>query len=562
MEPTLRVPYQYKEYTESFGGLNRNVSVSPGEFREEENLSSDQYPVLTVRPPRKKLEETGQALLAGEGLIRVEGSDLVLPSRRVPLELTREGEKTLSAMGSYILVFPDKKYASILEEGDYGSMEACFQAQGPVTATPCTLDGTKRLPDYIGTQPPEDPENGQVWLDTSGNVLKVWSGTSGMWIQEETGYIRLERSGIGRDFRQYDGVRLEDCGALNGANTVWAREEDALVVAGTLAEDTELNGLVIRRVVPDMDYVTECGNRLWGCRAGKNREGKTVNEIYACKLGDFRNWESFLGLSTDSYSVGVGSPGGFTGAVTYLGTPIFFKEDCLYKVYGSYPAAYRLQMTACAGVQAGCAGSLAIAGETLYYKSNLGVCAYEGAMPRDIGRALGAGPFRNALGAAWGSLYYLSMEDAEGENGIYVYDGTRNLWHRETGMAARCLTGCQGKLYALDGEGALWCLRGEEGEERVSWTAQTGKLDYCRGGRYLTGLSLRMELAKRSQAEISIRYDGSGPWEPAGTVVGQGQTFSLMVRPRRCSAMELRLQGTGPMRLYGMERIWQRGGRR
>ena len=36
MEPTLRVPYRYREYTESFGGLNRNVSVSPGEFAEEE----------------------------------------------------------------------------------------------------------------------------------------------------------------------------------------------------------------------------------------------------------------------------------------------------------------------------------------------------------------------------------------------------------------------------------------------------------------------------------------------------------------------------------------------
>ena len=561
MEPTLRVPYRYREYTESFGGLNRNVSVSPGEFAEEENLSAEQFPVLTVRTARKKLEGTAQALLAGDGLIRVEKGDLVLPDRRVPLGVKEGEEKRLAAMGSYILVFPDKKYASILEPEDYGSMEALFEAGGSVTATPCTLDGTMRIPDSVGAQPPEAPENGLVWLDTEEKTLKVWSSASGMWIQEETGYVKLEAAGIGKDFRQYDGVRITGTEVLDGANTLWAVEGNALVVAGTLAENLTLDGLTVERRVPDMDHVTECGNRLWGCRAGKDREGQTVNEIYACKLGDFRNWESFLGLSTDSYSVAVGSPGGFTGAITYLGNPIFFKEDCLYKVFGSYPAAFRLQMTACAGVQPGCAESLAIAGQTLYYKSTLGVCAYEGAMPRDIGLALGKGPFRNARGAAWGSLYYLSMEE-DGEDSLYVYDGTRGLWHRETGLKAKSLAACQGKLYALDGDGALWCLRGEAGEEKVAWRAQTGKLDYYRGGRHLTGLSLGLELARGAKAEVSIRYDGSGPWEPAGAVTGQGLTFSLMLRPRRCSALELRLEGVGPMRLYSMERIWQRGGRR
>lgn len=561
MEPTLRVPYRYREYTESFGGLNRNVSVSAGEFAEEENLSAEQFPVLTVRPARKNLGVSAQALLAGDGLVRVEKGELILPNRRVALALKEGEEKHLAAMGSYILVFPDKKYASTLEDGDYGSMEALFEAGGSVTATPCTLDGTERIPDSAGAQPPETPENGLVWLDTAEKVLKVWSDAAGMWVPEETGYVRLEAPGIGKDFRVYDGVRISGTETLDGANTLWGVAENALVAAGTLAEKVTLKGLRVERRVPDMDYVTECGNRLWGCRAGKNRDGQTVNEIYACKLGDFRNWESFLGLSTDSYTVGVGSPGCFTGAITYLGTPIFFKEDCLYKVFGSYPSAFRLQMTACAGVQSGCGESLAIGGQTLYYKSPFGVCAYEGAMPREIGKTLGQGPFRNARGAAWGNLYYLSMEEAEGDS-LYVYDGARGLWHRETGLGARSLAACQGKLYALDRDGTLWCLRGEAGEERVSWMARTGKLDYVRGGRYLTGLSLRLELARGSRAEVSLRYDGGGPWEQAGAVAGQGMTFSLMLRPRRCSALELRLEGTGPMRLYGMERIWQRGGRR
>ena len=328
MEPSLCVPTRYREETGIFGGLNRNAGAAEGEFAEEENLSADQYPVLTVRPPRERIETGGQvrALLSGDGLIYVEGGDLVLPDRRVALGLSPEGEKRLCAMGSDILVFPDKKYASTLDPEDFGSLEKEFRADREITCTPCDLEGTARLPDYVGTDAPEDPGNGQVWLDPADKSLKQWSAAAGMWVREETGYLKLEAPGIGVGFRVYDGVHISGTADLDGANTLWAVEENALVVSGLKAEAGVLPaGTAIRRRVPDMDFVVECGNRLWGCRAGKNADGEPVNELYASRLGDFRNWESYLGLTTDSYAVSVGTPGAFTGAVTYLGNPIFFK---------------------------------------------------------------------------------------------------------------------------------------------------------------------------------------------------------------------------------------------
>lgn len=562
MEPSLRIPTRYREETGHFGGLNRNAGAADGEFAEEENLSSDQYPVLTVRPPREQMKTKGEirALLSGDGLIYVEGTDLVLPDRRVALGLSSEGEKQLCAMGSFILVFPDKKYASTLEPEDFGSLEKTFRADREIILTPCDLEGTARLPDHVGADAPEDPAGGEVWLDTANKALKQWSAAAGMWVREETGYVKLEAPGIGAGFRVYDGVRLSGAGDLDGANTLWAVEENALVVSGLRAEAGTLPaGTAICRRVPDMDFVVECGNRLWGCRAGKNADGEAVNEIYASRLGDFRNWESYLGLTTDSYAVSVGSPGAFTGAVAYLGNPIFFKEDCLYKIFGSYPAAFRVQMTPCRGVQPGCGKSLAIAGETLYYKSTLGVCAYDGAMPREIGQALGPGPFRSAVGAAWGSLYYLSMEEA-GESSLFVFDAPKGIWHRESGLGARALTACQGKLYAADEDGSLWRLRGGETGEKVTWMARTGKLDFSQKGRHLIGIALRLELARFSRAEVLVRCDGFGPWKRVGAVVGQGTAFTLTVKPRRCNAVEVELRGAGDMRLYSLTRIWQKGG--
>ena len=58
----------------------------------------------------------------------------------------------------------------------------------------------------------------------------------------------------------------------------------------------------VERRVPDLDFLTECDNRVWGC---SSRE----NVIYGCKLGDPTNWFSYRGIAEDSYAVTVGSDG-------------------------------------------------------------------------------------------------------------------------------------------------------------------------------------------------------------------------------------------------------------
>ena len=135
-----------------------------------------------------------------------------------------------------------------------------------------------------------------------------------------------------------------------------------------------------------MDFVTECQNRLWGCYYGI-RDGETVNEIFCCKLGDFKNWECYMGISTDSYRASVGTDGVWTGAVTYLGYPMFFKENFLHKVYVSATGAHQITSTALDGVQKGSADSLAIVADTLIYKTRTGIAQFDGSMPVPISDA-------------------------------------------------------------------------------------------------------------------------------------------------------------------------------
>ena len=561
--PTLRRLWTSRRTVDAFGGLNRSPRTGEGEFAQMENLSSDFYPVLAPCPPREQLDITGVTSLgAGQRLFYTQGTELVLGDRRIDLGLSPDGNKILVKMGAYVVVFPDKKYASTLENGDCGSLEARFEAANAVL-TPCTLEGADRIPDYIQSAEPLSPENGTLWLDTAASpaVLKEWSPATKHTAAVETAYVRIEAPGIGVPFRQYDGVTLSGAEALDGANVIWQAGSDFAVVSGVLEGQKHMRGLVLSRTVPEMDYVIECGNRLWGCRAGTDRLGNPVNEIYASKLGDFRNWNCFMGLSTDSYAVTVGTQGPFTGAITYLGNPLFFKEDCLYKIYGSYPAAFHVQSTACRGVAQGGGESLAIVGETLFYKSPMGVCAYDGSLPAEVGRNLGFDPLEGGVGAGFGGKYFLSLQEHTGTDALYVYDKLLGQWHRETGFGARQMVSHAGKLYGLDKNGGLWLLRGGKSRARVKWMARTGRISGWDGKRMvLKSLELQLLLANRARMDISVRYDDRGAWERIGTLTGSDRRFLLPIRPKPCSHLELLLEGEGDIRLLSLTRVLRQGG--
>lgn len=74
----------------------------------------------------------------------------------------------------------------------------------------------------------------------------------------------------------------------------------------------------------------------------------------------------------------VGTEGEFTGCIAYSSTVLFWKENCLHKVLGSYPAQYEIYTYTVPGIQKGSEKSLAVINETLFYKGRNGVYAYSG----------------------------------------------------------------------------------------------------------------------------------------------------------------------------------------
>lgn len=560
--PILRQGELFRESVDVFLGWNRGGRIGDGEFEAEENLSSDRFPLLTPRRPRGVFANPKECggLIAKDSLCYVDGSKFVMDGYAVELGL-ENGPKQLVSMGAYVVIFPDKKYINTANLTDFGNLDAVLTTQGEVTYTPADLDGSPMLPDYVQAEEPPDPENMSLWLDSSAGVLRQWYAGAAMWSELAQSFVKIQAPGIGAPFRQYDGVTLAGGPEeLMGSTVIWERDEDWILVPGLLDKSLSSDApLTVERRMPELDFVIECDNRLWGCRYGLSREGEPINELYASKQGDFRNWSCYMGLASDSYRVSLGADGPFTGATTHLGYPLFFRENCLHKVYGNLPANFRVQTTACRGVQQGSGSSLSIVGEVLYYLSQSGVCAYDGSLPVGISQSFGEERFTVGVGGGRGSKYYLSAKNARGEYRLLVYDSLRKLWHMEDGGEIRCFCNCRGELYFLDGTGVIGTVAGEG--PAVHWYAETGPMGTATPDRkYLSRLNLRLWLDQGSWVKVQVQYDSRPTWETAATLRGDGlRTFTLPMRVRRCDHLRLRLEGTGDMRLYSLVKTMEQG---
>ena len=562
--PTLKQGNVSRENVTSFGGCHAGARIAEGEFAAMKNCTGDQFPLIATRRKRGvyAAPQKCNGLLAKDSLCWVDGSKFVMNGYETELHLT-DSPKQLVSMGAYVIIFPDKKYINTADLSDSGNLEAEFTSAGTVKFTPVDGDGKPLIPAYTQPEEPEKPENGALWLDTSGaGALLQWSAGTGMWVSVDNTLVRISCPNMGAPFRPGDGVQLTGVPAgVMTSGVIADCGRDYVTVPGLLEREASLDTPVtVGRYLPLMDMVLECGNRLWGCRYGLNRTGAVVNEIYASKLGDFRNWNCFQGVSTDSYCVSLGNDGPFTGAVQHLGYPVFFREDCIHRLYGSTPATFRLQTTPCPGVQQGCSRSLARVGQMLYYKSPTGVCAYDGAVPVTVSQKLGVMPCTRAAAGALGDKYYLCIQEEETTGQLWVYDTARGLWHREDDTRVRCFCTCRDDLFFVNGAGQIISVMGRgQPEEEISWMLETGMLGTLTpDSKTLTRLNLRLELEQ--QAKVWVQYDGDDFWKPVATVYGStGQCFNLPVAVRRCDRLRLRLEGTGFMRLSCITKTMERG---
>lgn len=609
-----------REMISVFGGYNHNIRIPEGEFFEMKNLTSAEYPSLSPRKKRgmyhhnSEITEPKALLSKDDRLYYVDNDQLYCDGTLIRdeegndiyLNLDSNTEKTLVSMGAYIIIAPDMKYINTIEPSDHGLIRRKNSAlkDKDVSFTLTDRYGYGLSNDGLNIpaskEAPKEPKTGWYWIDTSlsgKTSLKRYDGERKSWIVETETYTRImqvhtsleqKNSGLLRNVAAGDGITFSNItGEAAFLNTdlivenvdmdgiVVKNPEGSMIVSSTYNQSPEDGLVTIDTKIPKMDYIIECNNRLWGCRYGEDEEGNVVNQIYSSKLGDFKNWNCLQGISTDSYVASVGTDGPFTGAINYLGYPHFFKEGYIHKVYGSMPANFQIQTTACRGVQEGSAKSLTIINEVLYYKSPKAVCAYDGSLPLSISTALGDALYIKAIGGAWGNKYYISMNEttAQAENTanyrLFVYDTAKGMWHKEDDTQAVCFCEHQGNLLYIDYankniqliEAPSWFGELDVESDVIKWSAETGIIGTeSPDKKYITRLILRLSMEYGTRIKFFIDYDSLGKWEHIYTAEGTSlKSFSIPVRSQRCDHLRIRIEGVGQARIFSICKVLEEG---
>ena len=600
-----------RDLLRAFGGLNETYGCTEAEYSGGMNFSARDFPALSTRLPRRRLQELAglNGMYHLNGLLTVCGQDLVYTPDEAPAQpvtvknAVADSRKTMVGIGTKILIFPDK-VAFDTADGSAAPLGAAWEAGSlSVSFAPCDASGNTYEVKDKGTKEPEHPQDGQLFLKlnepdkpySAENTLEVYSEASGNWTVIPLDYCLVTAEGIGAEFRVWDTVTLTGTGAeqagqwagLDGDRIVYGVTETTLrlradpggehfygrlVHNGSSAvwvsmdgaqreEYFPAEGVKVERRVPDLEYLTECDNRVWGCSSSEN-------VIYACKLGDPTNWFSYRGIAADSYAVTVGSDGPFTGAATCMGYALFFKENTLHKLYGSKPSDFQLSSLRCRGVAKGAARSLCVINETLYYLSPDGVMAWDGSIPTKVSTALDPARLRNvksALGGALDGRYYLHLVRGSGEAQavrLLVYDTERGLWQEED-VCSYEMAGSGGQLYLWDGK-AIWAADADREEnwqqaggieDGVSFELVSGNIGLDSPEElYLSRLTLRLEAEVKSRIEVAVSYD-SGEWETLAQLTADGRRcFDVPFVPRRCGSLRFRLKGRGQLTLRSLTR--------
>lgn len=300
---------------------------------------------------------------------------------------------------------------------------------------------------------------------------------------------------------------------------------------------------------PDLDYVCEWNNRLWGVADGDSY-------IYACKQGDFTDWTVETDELQEPYWVETGGNSAFKGIASYNGHVTAFKADQMMEIYGNKPSNFQV----IEGAKNGLLDNQAITEveSILYFLSNKGVMVYTGGQPDTISYPLDLFHISGAFGTDKKKAY-MCMYDGS-YYGLYVFDPFNGLWHKEDDIQVMQFAYHLDSLYALCSDGKLYKFN--SGTETIEWELETK--EYSESAfekKEYHSVNLKLRLYEGSSANVYIKLDdGAYTLQKTITYVdGYMNEYIIPMNVTRCKRFQIKMTGTGKFVLYHMQREFTAG---
>lgn len=554
-----------------FKGLNRRDFVDEGEMSDMKNLTSDNYPLLTPRKLRGTYALPDDVVIPLKIMARYNKIAMIARDDEDNVNFYFDGQKVsevtgldetsdMVAINTRICFFPQKTCISVTQsggaatvvQGSFSSLEESVTiGQGsPIAVTISNEDARITLPASHNFAY-DDALNlaGTLSYKGTNNIAQTKSCRVACIVEEVSG------------------------------NTLVLPRETFIELTGEGATEITFYG-TIGRTIPAMDMVIEWNNRLWGASSADNT-------IYACKLGDPKNWQYYQGTSADSFYAQQGTDGIWTGCATYSNHIIFFKQNGMARIYGSAPSNFQVTNTKCYGVEEGSRASVVTINDQVFYKSVIGIMAYDGGTPYCISEKF-AYPFKSVVGGSEGRKYYASIITKDVGPELMVLDIDKAVWHKEDSARFKDTCSIDDKLYFIShdseslacgnevlADSYLLVGQGEASEGTINvvnpvnptetyddmeWSATFGPFDEFMENRKIYS-KLLMRLLRKAGSSVDVFISiNEGAWEkvysfdPAKT----GGDF-IPIIPRRCDRYSVKLVGKGNCSVKSLTRSVRMG---
>lgn len=360
------------------------------------------------------------------------------------------------------------------------------------------------------------------------------------------------------DFVEGDGITLSDTSEEDNAKTAVLMGVDSNILTFSDGCFVPESGVItLSRTLPDLDFICEYNNRIWGVYEDK---------ICCSKLGDPRNWSVFQGLSTDAYEVQVATSGAFTGCAVYGSKVLFLKENCVHKLYGEKPSNFQLSIGRFAGVKSGCERSIVCADDVVYWWSNDGLMYYEGGVSTCLRAALGDENFCCTAAGIYDRTIWLAMEHAvadtdENEQELWIYDMDSGVFLLQNNSKISQFAVAD-TLHFLS-EAEVLVLSNFASDDQA-WEMIFAPFERLEEEKiFPQRITLVLDLEENAQFSAFLSRDGAEFVQVCMHIAPSNlQRLRIPMQTGRCNQVQLKLSGTGKFTLRGIMLTAEKGSER
>lgn len=307
------------------------------------------------------------------------------------------------------------------------------------------------------------------------------------------------------------------------------------------------NGTINPIPNPAILKATVHNNRVFGIN-GAN--------IYASKQGDFKEWNVFDQLNTDSWATDVAGAVEFKTIGTYQNHVVMQSAVNMFELYGYMPSNFQIQETAKIG---SIVDSYVEMESVLYFVNTDGIYAYAGGVPRKISQTINMAFASAVMGAFGGKLYISAVEGTTPH--LFVFDSTTKLVTRYdefrftdfiihggflTGVCSD--TGIYKFDFGTDYNAIHWCLETIEFKED----------QFTR--RVIKNIELNAEMGVGSQINVYIKGDNDVDYKLIKTFNAETDRILLLPITIGRNHFKIQIDGYGYVKLNSLKKTTIRGG--